>query len=223
VNLIQLSDYFLSTMVVGKRLRAFDFKLQAGDICAIESDVDFFAHTFLRALATLDPPLSGIYQFQGATLDFSDYRNLLPYKRQIAYIAPDAAMISNRTVGENLLLMRYYYENSLSIEMDAQMVKVLRMFDIYDKLNLRPAQLSSNDLQMAILLREMIKAPKMLLLNQPEDFIGHTKFNLLVDIFRRMVSASLGVVFFSHDDLFAIRFANRRIVIKDGLLTVNKS
>jgi ABC-type lipoprotein export system ATPase subunit len=203
-------------------MRAFDFHLGAGDICAIQSDDGLDAHTFLRALATLEAPVSGTYRFHGERLDFGDYRKLLPVKRRIAYVAPDAAMISNRTVRENLLLMRYYFENSLTIDLDNQVMKILRMFDIQEKLNLRPTQLNANDLSMAILLREMIKAPQLLLLNQPEDFIGHTKFNLLVDLFRRMVSKTLPVVFFSYDEVYAIRFANRQIIINEGRLATKK-
>ncbi len=76
--------------------------ISAGDVCSLTSDNADDANLFLRALATLEVPASGEYFFQGERLDFSSYVNLLPYKRRIGYISPEASLIGNRTLRENL-------------------------------------------------------------------------------------------------------------------------
>jgi hypothetical protein len=62
--------------------------------------------------------VGGTYRFNGEMVNLKDYRQCLAVKRQIGYVAADAAMISNRTIRENLLLTRFYYENDLTIDID---------------------------------------------------------------------------------------------------------
>ena len=40
---------------------------------------------------------------------------------------------------------------------------------------------------MAIVIREISKDPEILLLDRPEDFIGHANFDLLVQIFKEWI------------------------------------
>ena len=174
---------------------------------------------FLRALATLERPDKGVYRFMGKSLDFSDYRKLLPCKKKIGYIASDSALLSNLTIRENLLFMRSYFENSLLLTIDENIAELCRIFDIQDKLDLHPAELNPLDLQSAILIRELTKSPDVVLFEYPEDFIGHTKFNLFVEILKNMLLSKLPVVFISGLKDFIEEFSTKKILITDGYLS----
>lgn len=219
MNIIELSDYTLASEGTGNGLNGFYFALSKGDVCSIETNSLDDAHTLLRALATLKNPVKGIYRFMGEEIDFSDYRNLLPYKKKIGYIASDSGMISNRTIRENLLFMRYYFENSLSINLDKNTEGLCRAFDIHDELDMRPAALHHLNLRLAITIREITKSPDMLLLDRPEDFVGHTKFNIFIDNFKKLLATGLAVVILSYDRDFVDTFSNKKILITDGYLT----
>ena len=120
--LIELTDYCFEAIGAGSDFNNIYFSLSKGDICQIQTDDIDDVHNFLKALATLVRPLDGRYRFMGEEISFSDYRKLLPIKKKIGYIGQDATMISNRTVRENLLLMRSYYENSASIALDEKVL-----------------------------------------------------------------------------------------------------
>jgi ABC-type ATPase involved in cell division len=217
--LIELTNYCLNAIGAGNQLKDLKFELSNGDICFIQTDVTDDAHNFLKALATLVRPVSGTYHFMGKTANFSDYRKLLPLKKKIGYIGQDAAMISNRTVRENLLLMRCFFEDSLSLSLDDKAARLCRIFDLQDKLDVRPGRLQVADLRHAIAVRELTKAFDVLLLDRPEDYFGYSRFDLFNEVLEDIITSGQAAVFFSRDRHFIETFTNRKILITAGTLT----
>ncbi|MFO7558337.1 MAG: hypothetical protein R6X10_05870 [Desulfobacterales bacterium] len=219
VYTIELKDYNMIQPGNRTGLNLLHLAVSEGDVCAIHSDSSDDARLLIRTLSTLLAPSRGVYRFKGEQLDFSDYRKILPVKKKIGFIAQEAAMSSNRTIRENLLFIRYYFENSLSISLDAYTFKLCELFRIVDKLDMRPAALDATDLRIAITIRELCKLPELLLVEKPEDFIGQKKFTLFVDVFEEFLQSRIPVVFFSNNKHFIRRFSNREIVIKNKQVT----
>lgn len=217
--MIELTDYTIAPEWAGEGLRGLHFSLARGDLCAIQTDSRDDGRLFLSAVATLRSPVSGAYYFMGKTLDFSDYRSLLPYKKRIGYIAWDAAMISNMTIRENLLLMRSYYENSLRLPLDERTTALCRSFGIEGILNLRPGAASPTLLRLAIAARELAKCPDMLLLEYPEDYIGHTSLPVFMEALENMPVSEMGIAFLSENRAFIEAFSNRSVPISSGTQT----
>ncbi|MDL1967085.1 MAG: hypothetical protein LWW97_00710 [Deltaproteobacteria bacterium] len=220
--LINLVDYTVNSTEEDCGLDKLDFALSLGDAFAIIADSHDRAHMFLKTLAMLVKPVSGAFYFKDKKVDFSDYRNLLPCKKKIGYIASDSAMIGNITVRENLLYMRYYFENSLSLPLDEITKKLCKNFGIYDKLDMRPGRLRSVDLRAAIAIRELIKSPDLLLIERPEDFTGHASLDLFTEVLRDMVLTRLPIVFISYDKNFIEECSNKKIFFKGGTLDIIK-
>jgi len=218
--LINLVDYTIDFPESDCSFNKLNFTLSRGDAFAIIGDSPDQAHMFLKALAMLVKPVSGDFYFKDKKVDFSDYRNLLPCKKKIGYIASDSAMISNITVRENLLFTRYYFDDSLSLSLDETATKLCKNFGIYDKLHIHPGRLSSVNLRIAIAIRELTKSPDLFLFERPEDFIGHTNFDLFTEVLRDMVLTKLPIVFISYDKDFIEEFSNKKIFLKDGTLSI---
>ncbi len=217
----ELIDYSVFSENKDVGLTISHFSLSLGDVCCIHTDSIDNAHLFLKALATLVPPFNGIYLFKEQKLNFSDYRSLLHIKKNIGYIAPDSALLSNRTVEENLLLTRYYYEDSLDISLDEKTMEMCLQFGIENKLNLRPADLDGSDLRAVITIRELTKTLDLLLLERPEDFVGHSKFDFFIENFEKILQTGVPVVFFSNDDTFINRFSNKTVIIRNRRITTD--
>ena len=216
---VELSHYTLAQETAPNGLHAFDLALNAGEPYAIEADSQSHARVLLKALATLEPPHSGDYRFDGHALNFSDYRQLLPIKQKIGYIAPDATMISNRSVLDNLLLMRYYFENSFALQLADETEKLCRLFSLQDKLEMRPAELNPLDFHMAIAIRELSKAPQLLLMERPENLIGDHRVEQFIVILKERVLQNLTIVFISYNQSFNAVLATHKILIAEGRVT----
>ena len=218
--IIELTDYTLEPEGTGNGLTDFRFSLFSGDGYAVQTDSIDDAALFLKALVTLVSPRKGTYCFNDMKIDLSDYRNSLPCKRRMGYISSDAALISNRTIRENLLFMRYFHEDSLLLPLDDHVSELCRKFDIFDKLDRRPGELHPQDINNTITIRELSKYPDVLVLERPEDFIDHTKFNLFMETVTAMTLQKVPVVFYSSDTNFIKSFSNKRLNISKGRLTL---
>ena len=169
--IIDITDLALAPPDSPRRYGTNRLTVARGDVIAIVADAPIDGRHMLRILATLVQPDRGIYRFNGDIVNLKDYRQGLSIKRQIGYVAADAAMISNRTLRENLLLSRFYYENDLSIEIDLTVASLCEDSGLSRKLNQRPSVLSDSELLKAITIREMGKSPAVMLVDRPEKFL----------------------------------------------------
>ena len=186
-----------------------------GDVIAMNADSPTDGRQLLRILATLEQPKRGEYRFNGKLVDLTDYRKCLAVKRQIGYVAPDAAMISNRTLRENLLLARFYAENNLTIDIDKTMDSLCRGTSLSQKLNWRPSVLSDGELLKAIAIREMGKAPAVMLIDRPENFMEISEDDSIFNHLKNMVRSGIAVVFVSHNTKMN-SLANRQLTVAGG-------
>lgn len=216
MDIVELKNYSLTPLGKGLGLRPFDFRLAQEEVCSVNCELADDAHLFVRALATLENPIGGQYSFKGTPLDFSSYLNLLPYKRKISFISPDSVMIGNRTLRENLLISRLYFENKSRLELDEKTLGLCKLFQIETKLDMRPAQLDNEDVRLAIIIRELRKDAEFIILERPRDHLGHKRFGAFIDLLKTFIAAGVPMVLVSSDEKISHEFSNRGIIIKDG-------
>jgi ABC-type lipoprotein export system ATPase subunit len=213
VNVVTLENYELHDTTTGSHLQNFNFSLGTGEACLLTAEASDDAHLLASALATLVYPVAGRYIFEDAPLDFRNYQNLLKYKREIGYFGPEAAMISNLTVRQNLLLSRTYFENRLDLDLDDKVKALCSAFRLTEKLDLRPTALSSLDIRAAIMAREIAKPLKFLIVDSPEDLFGHSGFSFLVTEVEQMTASGIPLVLLCENDALATRLTDRTVRI----------
>ena len=218
MKIVELTDYSFDSKKTGRPFQPFEFSMAHGDVVSISTDSANDALNFLRTLATLIRPIQGEYRYKQNVLDFSNYKNLLYVKKNIGFITSHAALISNLTVRENLLLMSVYYTGSFSYQLGQQTQELCRLFSIEDKLELLPAALTDYDYRFAVTVRELIKTPQILLLEYPEKFVGIANLGVFNDILFDMLGGEVCVVFLSEYQHFIETFSKRELVISRGTL-----
>ncbi len=219
-ELIRLSDYTLEPLGNGNGLKNFNLVLSKGETFSIGTDSPDDAHLLLRGIATLERQKSGQFFYKGKELDFSDYASLLAYKKKVGYIASDAALITNRSMHDNLMLMRYYFEDSTSIQISKEVIDLCRHFELEERLHLKPHQLDPEENRLFVIVRELSKSPEILLVERPGDFLGTKRFAAVKAVLGNLIRKNLALVFFSTDEAFTREFSHRQILIKKGRVTV---
>jgi ABC-type lipoprotein export system ATPase subunit len=215
--IVELTGYQLPAALNGMRPGLLTIAIGQGEFWTVASDTIDQGLLFLRALATLEAPVAGVFRFEGETLDFSDYRRLLPYKRRIGYVTSDTAFFSNRTIRENLLLMRSYFENTPGIRLDDWTLGLCRDLGIANKLDLRPGQIDPLDLYAAVVVRELRKGPRLFLVERPEDFMRQRALALLVEHVDRMQKQGTAVVVVTDNENLTGQRAHRLIIHNDSV------
>ncbi len=223
MEILKLKNYEIEVPGMGVKLDRFNFALSRGDICSVSADFPDAAMVFLKSIVTLITPTSGAFMFNEKSYDLTNYKTLLPCKRQIGYISSETALVSNRTIRENLMLKRYYYENRLDIDLNKWALELCEIFNMTDKLDIKPIYLSSMDNYFAVAIRELVNSPKILVLDRPEDFIAHTKFDSFIDIIKDVIQHGLPIVFYSNWEEINDTFPNKRVSIKGSKLTLDNN
>jgi ABC-type lipoprotein export system ATPase subunit len=217
--IIEITDVALALPDSPRRYGTSRMTVAPGDVIAIVADAPIDGRYMLRILATLEQPERGIYRFRRDIVNPGDYRQCLAVKRQIGYVAADAAMISNRTIRENLLLARFYYENNLAIDIDQTTVSLCEDAGLFRKLNQRPSALNDSELLKAIIIREIGKSPAVMLVDRPENFLEIVEDDGIFSHLKKMVQSGAAVVFFSHNSKMT-DLSNRRLTLVDGEIRI---
>lgn len=210
MKLIDLINIGIKSTPDSKNMLNKNFSLSPKDIISLKSKFPYNAQRFIKLIATLSKPEAGTYRYKGNRVDFTNYKNLLSLKRKIAYIAQDAGLISNRTIYENILLGRFYFEDSLSIDLDDKIKQLIQNLNFKRKLNLRPSQLHPHDALIAIFLREISKSPEIILMHIPENLIAHTPHDIITTPIKSLLNKGSSMIFFSYDNDFGKHFATKK-------------
>lgn len=220
--LIEMKDYVLKPEKAGKGqgIGPLTLNLEQGAVYFLKTDSANDAHLFFKGLATLAYPSSGLYRYNGEILDFSDYRRLLWAKKTMGYLTADTALISNRSIRENLILGRAYFENDLSLALDSETMALCVTFGIERVLDLRPANLGVPDIKSTMMVREIAKKPKIMLLEYPEEFCVSegNSLEVLIETIKKRLEQGMALVFLTYEEDFSRCFSGKTLTISDGIV-----
>ncbi|MBW1988556.1 MAG: hypothetical protein JRI97_03325 [Deltaproteobacteria bacterium] len=199
----------------GRTFEVPEFTLEKGEGVFVSADRGEDARLFLRALASLAPPLSGIFSYRGQYLEGAGYRGLLPYKRKVGYIGADSVLLCNRSLGENLVFARKYFEEDSGHQ---DILSLCRFFGIEEKLCHRPAAANPEDVRLALIVRELCKNPEILLVERPDHELDVWRYHKFLEILRtRREQQGTALVLYSMDQT-AGTLCNRAVSIENGRL-----
>ncbi|MCW7753974.1 hypothetical protein OOT00_08245 [Desulfobotulus sp. H1] len=188
--------------------------LKAGDICEIQSDAPEKIRYFLKFLATLLRPVSGRYWLDDRALDFSAYQSLLPVKRRIAYMTTDAALITNRSLQENILMGKAWHRNTMHPEMSPLCRELCAAFCLEEKLHLRPAALGIMGQRAVVAVRGLAKEPGLIIVERPEDFVGRGRKHILVQALKACSEQGASIIFWTDDAAIGKGWTTRKWLLE---------
>jgi ABC-type lipoprotein export system ATPase subunit len=217
MDIAKLENYRLAPDKSGNGITDASLTILENDIISIIADDRDDAALLLKGLATLSYPTDGSYKFNNEILDFSDYRNLLSAKKNIGYIGSEATMLTNRTIRQNMMLSAHFFHNSQSLDIDRETMELCELLKIKELLDKRPFEITKFHSNIAISLRAIMKRPKLLIIENPEEYLGYE----FMDQFTEKISEFLkdsAVIFFSASKYVRDTLTKSEISIKDGKL-----
>ncbi len=133
------------------------------DFCLVEKVPVVMADALLRVAATLAPPLTGAIWHWGRDLSILARRQLYPWRRRLAFVSPEHALLPRLTLAENLSLpqmlrSKYRMRGRLQPPPD-----LLAQLGLTPYLNSFPRELPPRQYQLALWARELVKEPRLIL------------------------------------------------------------
>jgi len=197
-------------------LRGLDFSVPRGEFVAILGASGSGKSTLLGLLAGLDTPSAGDVRLNGTAISYLPEDRLAQVRGQtVGFVFQSYQLIPTLTALENVLLV-----HELNAEGDGKprARQLLTSVGLGDRMDHYPVQLSGGEQQRVALARAFVMRPPIVLADEPTGNLDTTNGALVLKLLlelNRMEGTTLLLV--THDATLA-ECANRRIVLRDGLI-----
>jgi phospholipid/cholesterol/gamma-HCH transport system ATP-binding protein len=200
-------------------LRKVNFHVLPGQILVICGLSGQGKSTLLRMLIGLEKPDAGVIRLLGRDISALDATEFNALKREVGFVFQNPALISNKTIFENVSLPLIYHNVGDEEEIRYRVDNALEMLLIKEFQHQYPANVSLGILKRAAVARAMIMRPKLILMDEPTaglDRISRSVLLALIANIRRINHVSMVLV--THDLLAARELGGEIGVLKDGEL-----
>jgi putative ABC transport system ATP-binding protein len=201
-------------------LKGIDFTVPRGQFAAIMGASGSGKSTLLGLLAGLDTPTAGNVQLNGMAISYLPEDRLAQVRgKTIGFVFQSYQLIPTLTAFENVLLPYELNAEAKDVKVGRERAKDLLMnVGLGDRIDHYPVQLSGGEQQRVALARAFILKPPIVLADEPTGNLDTTNGAHVLDLLltlNRKEGTTLVLV--THDPMLA-SYANRRIVLRDGLI-----
>jgi putative ABC transport system ATP-binding protein len=197
-------------------LKGIDLVIPAGQFIAIVGASGSGKSTLLGLLAGLDTPSEGEIWLDGTPIHNLAETELAEVRgRKIGFVFQSYQLIATLTALENVLLP---YELNVEGNGLKQARRLLNEVGLGERLDHYPVQLSGGEQQRVALARAFVVEPPIVMADEPTGNLDSTNGHMVLDLLlERNRKAGTTLVLVTHDAEVASR-ADRKIVLKDGLI-----
>jgi putative ABC transport system ATP-binding protein len=198
-------------------VRDVSLTIKAGELVALVGASGSGKTTLLGLLGGLDQPDSGRILLDGRDLMELDEPARLTLRRaKIGFVFQAAGLVPLMTARENVALtLEISRTDPQSAE--AAATKALERVGLLERAQHRTYELSGGEQQRVALARAMVKAPALLLADEPTGQLDSETGVTIFALLREVAAAGTTVLMATHDDVLA-RGADRILTLVDGML-----
>ncbi len=149
--------------------------------------------TLLNMIGGIEPADSGKILVDG--MDIAEKKNLLPYFRYtVGFLFQNFALVDNKTVRENLNLIRKESRTGISVE------EALASVGLEDKINHKVYTLSGGEQQRVALARLMFKKCSVILADEPTGSLDRDNTDIVMNILKENHRQGKTIIVVTHDE-----------------------
>jgi iron(III) transport system ATP-binding protein len=207
VRLENISRRFGETVA----LKGINLQIAAGELFFLLGPSGCGKSTLLRLIAGLLDPTSGKIFFNDR-----DVTDLPTQERNAVMCFQSYALWPHMTVKQNILF-GLSARNMPANQRQERLREVLRLVQLQDLADRKPAALSGGQQQRVALARALAVQPDCLLLDEPlSNLDAKLRLEMRSEIRRICKSAGFTTIYVTHDQKEALAVADRLAVMKDG-------
>jgi phospholipid/cholesterol/gamma-HCH transport system ATP-binding protein len=215
-RIIELKDIRASS---GKYeiINGVSLSLDAGRFMVIMGPSGSGKSTILKVAAGLIIPDEGEVLFRGRSLDDMTDAENLDFRKRSGFVFQDAALWSNQSIYDNLLLPLKVHKKWLSTnEADAVIREITEKLGYTEPLGARPADLSTGEQKLIGLARVLVHEPELIFMDEPTASIDEIARGRIFSILRELKERRVSVIIVTHSSYLASHFADDLAVIDMG-------
>ncbi|MGC8943209.1 MAG: ABC transporter ATP-binding protein [Caldisericia bacterium] len=208
-------EYILGKVVV-PALRGIDLEIEKGDFVAIMGRSGSGKSTLMNIIGGLQRPTKGKVFINSYDLSkFNENEMAIFRRKNIGFVFQAYNLIPNLTALENVELPMIFF-NIPKKEREERARNILYRFNLSDRLNHKPSELSGGEQQRVGIARSLANEPEIILADEPTGNLDSKSGESIMEEFVK-VNRSLGktVIVVTHAREVAL-YANKIIHLKDG-------
>jgi len=172
--------------------------------------------TMMNLVGCLDLPTMGQIYLDGQDITtFSESKLASIRGRKIGFVFQQFNLIPTLTALENVMLPLEFQDmdSSRAKERASEMLKIV---DLYDRMNHLPSQLSGGEMQRVAIARALAPDPEIILADEPTGNLDSKTGEFIIDFMRKIHKGDSKTIIIVTHDLGLTKHAERIIHIKDG-------
>ncbi len=195
-------------------LAAIKFEVQRGELHALLGPSGSGKSTLLRLIAGLARPTRGTIELMGA-----DATQKPPHLRNIAHVSQTATAYDHLSVADNLRLAHSLAPPASRTARDAAEHPLVKAFELENTLRQRAGELSGGQRQRLAILRALLTARPILLLDEPLAHLQESLKRPLHTLLQTWIrEKSITCILVTHDSQEAFEFSDRISILDQGKL-----
>jgi putative ABC transport system ATP-binding protein len=203
-------------------IKDINLEIDKGEFVALMGPSGAGKSTTLNQLALLDTPTAGILKILGKDVEhFTQARQTEFRLHHLGFVFQNYNLLPQLTALENVLLPALMKgKDRRDAVMDA--VRILERFDLGNRLNNYPSQLSGGQQQKVSIARALVNKPAILFADEPTASLDSKSSKMIMDLLKDLnKKEGQTIVLVSHEPEHQ-KLVDRTIWVKDGVV-VQKS
>lgn len=214
----KLVKIYIDGKVKTHAVRGISLDIREGEFVALSGPSGSGKSTTFHQLALLDNPTSGSIKMKGAELTkISGEQKALIRLKKIGYVFQHYELLPELTAIENIYLpLMVGEENKKDIIEKAE--KVLKDFDLIDRKDHYPSELSGGEQQRISIARAIVKNPEIILADEPTANLDSLAGKKVMELLRELnQKRGITVFIINHEREFE-KYFDRIIRMRDGMI-----
>lgn len=200
--------------------RGVTIDLYPGEILGLFGGSGTGKSVILRSIIGLEKPDAGKILFDGEDLSRLSEREMIPYRKQIAYVFQNGALFDSLTIEENLAYPLQEHTSLSRQEVHEKINDMLDLIDMRGTNSLYPSELSGGMQKRAGLARAIILTPKIILFDEPTAGLDPVNTQRLLKNILTLKRSGITGIFVTHDIPSAFEIADRIAILHQGRIAI---
>ena len=198
-----------------------NFSITKNSITSIVGSSGCGKSTFLNILGLLDSNFEGQFLFEGKVTKTISSNQLSSIRnKKIGFIHQFFNLIPELSVLENVILPGLISKNKESV-VNKEACKLLDIFGILDKRDIKPNKLSGGEQQRVASARALINKPDLILADEMTCNLDEDTSDEIINFFLKFIeSNNISLLFVTHNQKYAdmannkYEFKNKKLILK---------
>ena len=197
-------------------LKGVDLEIKQGEIVSIVGSSGAGKTTLLTILGTLDRPSSGIIKINNEEVSKLNDKKLAAFRNQnIGFVFQFHQLLPEFTALENVCIPALIGNKSKK-ETQLRAAELLDLFNLKNRINHKPSELSGGEQQRVAVARALINNPKVIFADEPSGNLDSANAEELHQLFFKLRdNFKQTFVIVTHNNELA-KMADRTLVMRDG-------